>query len=201
MTSTTNHQDQTRHDPLQRNGRHPCAITGATAIATLLALAALAAGCGSSNNPGAGSPPPGSTAGVFAKFVAYARCMRSHGVPDFPDPTTSPGRGVSFQISGGPGSDLNKHNPTFEAAEQACRPLLPGPGQSPPAPSPQRIAAEVTWAKCMRAHGLPSFPDPNNQGAFDSSKFDDNSPTFQTASNDCKSQQPSGSIAAVAGHG
>ena len=44
----------------------------------------------------------------------------------------------------------------------------------------------------MRAHGLPGFPDPNSEGAFDSSRFDENSPAFQTASNACKSLQPTG---------
>jgi hypothetical protein len=67
--------------------------------AALLCVAVLAAGCGGSDKPGlAGSGPNGgdrtsgnSSGGVMAKAVAYARCMRGHGVPDFPDPTGSPG--------------------------------------------------------------------------------------------------------------
>jgi peptide-methionine (S)-S-oxide reductase len=43
----------------------------------------------------------------MGQFLAYTRCMRGHGVSDFPDPTTSPGGGVGIQINGGPGSDLN----------------------------------------------------------------------------------------------
>jgi hypothetical protein len=53
----------------------------------------------------------------------------------------------------------------------------------------------------MRAHGLPSFPDPNAQGAFDSSRMDHASPLFQTAGQACTSMQPTGSIAAVPGDG
>ena len=124
----------------------------------------------------------------------------SHGVPDFPDPTPSPGGGFGFQINGGPGSDLAPNNPTFKAAEQACRSLLPGQGQARPVPG-QKIAAEVKWAGCMRSHGLPCFPDPNAQGAFDSSRFDDTSPAFQTASKACKSLEPTGPMSAVPGHG
>ena len=127
--------------------------------------------------------------------------MRSHGIPDFPDPTTSPGGGVSFQINGGPGSDLNHNDPRFMAAEKACRGLLPGGGQAQAPLSAQRIAAEVSWARCMRSHGLPGFPDPNSQGAFDSSKFDESSPAFQTASTACKSQQPAGPTPVVPGRG
>ncbi len=129
-----------------------------------------------------------------------ACCMRSHGVSDFPDPTPSQGGGVAFQITGGPGSDLNHENPRFKAAGQACQSLLAGGGQ--PAPlSAQKIAAEVEWARCMRTHGVPGFPDPNAQGAFDSSRFDDTSPAFQTASRACASVEPTGPVAAVPGHG
>ncbi len=39
----------------------------------------------------------------------------------------------------------------------------------------------------MRSHGLPSFPDPNAQGAFDRNKFNENAPAFQTASKACQS--------------
>ena len=127
--------------------------------------------------------------------------MRGHGIPDFPDPTTSPGGGISFQINGGPGSDLDHNNPRFTTADKACRDLLPGAGQAPAPLSTQRIAAEVSWARCMRLHGLPGFPDPNSQGAFDSSKFDETSPAFRTASNACKSQQPTGPTPVVPGRG
>jgi hypothetical protein len=112
--------------------------------------------------------------------------MRSHGLSDFPDPTTSPGGGVAFQIDGGPGSDLSRNNPRFQAANQACRSLEPGGGQ-PPAQSATKIAAEVQWANCMRRHGLPSFPDPDSQGAFDSSKFDETTAAFRSASDACQS--------------
>jgi hypothetical protein len=162
----------------------------------MLGLAILAAGCGGSNIPGA----TGSGLSPMAQGVAYARCMRSHGVPDFPDPTASPGGGVAFQVNGGPGSDLDHNNPRFQAADHACRSLLPGGGQAPP-PSAQKLAAEVKWARCMRSHGLPGFPDPDAQGAFDSSRFDDSSPGFQTASNACKSLEPTGPMSAVPGHG
>jgi hypothetical protein len=136
----------------------------------------------------------------MAKGLAYSRCMRSHGVSDFPDPTAVSGGGVAFQINGGPGSDLDRNNPTFQAADQACQSLLPGGDQAPPL-SAKRMAAEVTWAHCMRSHGLPGFPDPNAQGAFDSSRFNDSSPAFRTASNDCMSLEPTGPISAVPGHG
>jgi hypothetical protein len=195
MTIASNDEDGVQHAPRGPGRRWSLPITRTTPMAALLALAFLAAGCGGSNGPGvAGS---GSNK---AQFVAYAQCMRGHGVSDFPDPTTPPGGGVAFSIHGGPGSDLNPNNPTFKTAKQACRALLPG-GQEARAPSAPKIAAEVRWARCMRSHGVPSFPDPNRQGAFDSSKFDPSSPAFQTTGKACKSMQPTGSVSAVPGRG
>jgi hypothetical protein len=190
MTGASNHGHREHEKRLagsprrSRPARRPAAI-----IAALLGLAVLAAGCGGSNNHTPGSSA--SSGAVTAQFLAYTRCMRSHGVSDFPDPTSSPGGGVGIQINGGPGSDLNPDDPTFKAAKQACRALLPG-GEQPPALSAPKIAAEVKWARCMRSHGLPSFPDPNARGAFDSSKFDENSPAFQTAGNACQSLRATG---------
>lgn len=168
------------------------AMKWTAAISAALGFAVLAAGCGGSSR--SGSAGSGSTK---AQFLAYSRCMRSHGVSDFPDPTTPPGGGVVFSINGGPGSDLNPSNPTYKSANQSCRALLPAGVALAPGPSP-KIAAEVRWAR-MRSHGVPSFPDPNSQGAFDSAKFNDTAPAFHTASKACTSLQPTGAVTAVAG--
>ena len=169
-------------------------------MAVLVGVVLMAAGCGGSKPP-VSAGGDGSSSRTLTKYEAYTSCMRSHEIPDFPDPTTSPGGGVAFQIHGGPGSDLNRNDPKFIAADKACRSLLPGGGQAPAPLSAQKIAAEVRWAQCMRSHGLPGFPDPNSQGAFDSSKFDENSPAFQTASTACGSVQPTGPTPVVPGRG
>ncbi|HEY2436113.1 MAG TPA: hypothetical protein VGH93_02970, partial [Solirubrobacteraceae bacterium] len=63
--------------------------------------------------------------GKYAESLAFATCMRSHGVPNFPDPTRS---GGSIQILGSaPG--INRQSPGFKYAQQSCRHLLPGGGQ------------------------------------------------------------------------
>jgi hypothetical protein len=172
----------------------------ASVIAVLFGLVLTAAGCGGSKSPGIAGGG-GSSSGALAEFEAHSSCMRSHGIPDFPDPTTSPGSGVAIQMHGGPGSDLNRNNPRFIAADKACRGLLPSGGQAPAPLAAEKIAVEVRWARCMRSHGLPGFPDPNSQGAFDSSKFGENSPTFQTASKACGSMQPAGPTPVVPGRG
>jgi hypothetical protein len=152
------------------------------ALAAVLRFAVLAAGCGGSNSPGPAAG--GSSSALFAKFLAYSRYMRSHGISDFPDPTTS--GGVGIVLSKAPGSDLDPNNPRFKAASQACQSVAPE-AHAPQAPSAQKIAAEVKLADCMRSHGLPSFPDPNGQGGFDRSKFNESTPAFRAARKACRS--------------
>lgn len=83
--------------------------------------------------------------------------MRSHGVPNIPDPTTSP---REFKNA------LNTRSPAVLSAESACRHLLPGGGQpsQSPARSQAQIAAVLAFARCMRNHGFPNFPDPTSSG-------------------------------------
>ena len=61
--------------------------------------------------------------------IKMAECMRSHGVPNFPDPqvTTGPGgHGIGVRIGGPPGSagSINIHAPAFEKAQKTCGHLL-----------------------------------------------------------------------------
>jgi hypothetical protein len=58
------------------------------------------------------------------KMINFSKCMRAHGVRDFPDPSANGG----LTIQAGPGSDLGPDNPTFVAAQKACQPIL-GPMQ------------------------------------------------------------------------
>lgn len=115
-----------------------------------------------------------------AKALAYARCMRSHGVSDYPDPTFTNG-GVTSSYQGDPNS------PTYKAAQQACKKYQPGPGSM----SPQQIAKvkadELQTARCMRTHGFPNFPDPNSQGVIQlPSSIDTTSSTYQSALKTCR---------------
>jgi hypothetical protein len=73
-------------------------------------------------------PSPAQIAQLQAQALKFSQCMRSHGVADFPDPVFhSGGGGISISIKAGPGSDLTPSSPVFQAAQQACQNLLPGP--------------------------------------------------------------------------
>jgi hypothetical protein len=75
-------------------------------------------------------------------------------VPDFPDPSS----GGGIQVA--PGSGLHPQSPAFQAARKACGKLLPGGGPGPRKPTKAEFVAALAFAKCMRTHGLPHFPDP-----------------------------------------
>lgn len=130
--------------------------TGAavTAVGTLLAALAVSA-CGAGGATGTGTAA--AAASTRPQAVAFSRCMRSHGVPKFPDP--APG-GAGIHIAIGPGSGIDPQSPAFQAAQQACRHLLPGGGPGAGHPTAQARQAMLQTARCMRAHGIPDFPDP-----------------------------------------
>jgi hypothetical protein len=127
------------------------ATAGATAVC---------AGCGSSPS----RVPARTAGGPAAPAFAYARCMRQHGVADFPDPhvTTTPGGGSVKIAMMAPASVGN--SPASKTAEKACRGILPLPGSNRPdghGPSKQVVLA---FAHCLRSHGMTGFPDPTAQG-------------------------------------
>ena len=161
--------------------RRPLPARRAAAITAALAgVACLAAACSSPQSPaGKPSSSPG------AQALAYSKCMRSHGVPDFPDPKIN-GNSVSMGV--GTRGDLNPSNPTFKAAGRACNSLPPA-GANPPAQSAQELATDVKFADCMRSHGYPSFPDPDSRGVFNlPPAINPNSAQFGSATNACQKQ-------------
>jgi hypothetical protein len=147
--------------------------------AGLTAVALLVAACGgaSSGSPGAangGPSSPGSTASLNP--IAFAQCMRTHGVTSYPD------SGGPIKVTGS--GDLNPGNPTYRKARQACQPLLPVIRLSP-AQAAQGNADVLKFANCMRQHGITKFPDPRagidgNDTVF-LGRIDLNSPQFLAA--------------------
>jgi hypothetical protein len=119
-------------------------------LAAIGCLAAISA-CGSSDpNKTAASAHSGDA-------LKFSECMRSHGVANFPDPSSG---GGGFHIHIGPGSGINPFSPAFRAARAACGKLLPGGGPGNGPPSAQAKAHLLAISECMRSHGLTDFPDP-----------------------------------------
>ncbi|HUA45355.1 MAG TPA: hypothetical protein VMA77_09030 [Solirubrobacteraceae bacterium] len=141
-------------------------------VATI-GLAFVVAACGSSGkaNHVSGSVPNAA--------VAFADCIRAHGVTNFPDPGPN-----GFNLSG-----IDTQSPAFQSAHQACAPLQSvSTEQGSPASESQRLAA-IANAKCMRSHGVPNFPDPtflpNGGNTVALNGLDTESPAFKRAQAAC----------------
>jgi hypothetical protein len=156
-----------------------------------LALAALPlAGCGGSKDPGT---PSSSHDSGYDQMVRYSQCMRSHGLPNFPDPVQESGGGVSLSLK--KGSGLDPSSQPFKAAETACRKYSPKHGNGKPIPAAEQQKF-LRYSQCMRTHGVPQFPDPKFSGGGVQLRMPQglgpDSPSMKTAQQACKSQQPGG---------
>jgi hypothetical protein len=125
--------------------------------------------------------------------LKMSECMRAHGVPNFPDPTEGSG-GEGLSVNQSVGSDtitvggIPFSGPVFDAAIKTCR--FFGGGSAPPPVSESQKLQLFRFAACMRAHGVPNYPDPvfpagggiERPGA---AGINPNSPSFQHAIKFC----------------
>jgi len=116
-------------------------------------------------------------------------------VPNFPDPKVSVnGSEVKVAIAVNPSISGNPH---FNSAQQACRKLLPGGEGGGPGHqiSPQEQSQYLKAAACIRAHGIPNFPDPTFSGGgvhISHKNLNVHSPQMQAAEVACQSLIPGG---------
>jgi len=94
------------------------------------------------------------------------------------------------QVNISPGS-LNPNSPAFKSADRTCHHLLPNGGAPAGAGSAQHQAQDVLFADCMRSHRVPSFPDPDHDGAFTlPATINEQAPAFLRATHACQKAQP-----------
>jgi len=165
-------------------------------VATIVLLAL--AGCGGSSKPtsstsaGAGASATGANIDAIDRArVRAAGCMRAHGIniPDF-----TAGRGQVLKVL-----QIVAQYPTVkvQAAVQACsasiRQPFPNAAALTPAQRAQRRQEAITFAQCMRSHGI-AYPDPttaaSNLSAYINSlsSLDVNSPAYKSAAPGCRAQ-------------
>jgi hypothetical protein len=160
-------------------------VTRAIAAAAA-ALSLLAAGC-SGNSGGSGVAHLGSattTTGQsssrdpMAQALEFATCMRSHGVPNFPDPKTNGTGKVTLSLP---------DSLEATAAQKACHQFLPGEGRPDTKEQAKERAFLLKYAACMRKHGITKFPDPDSDGKFpNTGGFDRTGPFFEAARKACQ---------------
>ena len=111
----------------------------------LIAAALLISACGGSSKDPTRTDPAD-------RAVAFSRCMRSHGVKDFPDPQVAAGGAVKLQFKSGAGSpDVTK----MKSAQEACRHLIAaGEKKLTPQERVEREEQVTKFARCMREHGV-----------------------------------------------
>jgi hypothetical protein len=136
------------------------------ALVLVSMIALLGAGCGSNTATGSASSASNTGSGASStsasnaantqltkreKGVKFAECVRAHGVPHFPDPDATGNFNFAVDVSAA----------TFTAAVNACKSLQP-PGTLSAHRSAKQQSSALRFAACIRAHGVPDFPDPVN---------------------------------------
>jgi hypothetical protein len=161
---------------------------GQLMVALIATTALVGAGCGGSSSSRAGSPSAGGISNS-PSAVAYSACMRSHGVPNFPDPnsngTIPKGSAQQFGVSGS----------RYQTAQTACAHLLPNSGEVSQAEIRQAMSGMGRFAKCMRLHGVSNWPDPITDRAgypafYLRRNVDENSPQIITKIHECQHLVP-----------
>lgn len=194
-------QDQTDTNRLTKSRR-----ARLIAAAALLLAVAMITACGSSSPTGSSSPS-GSTSltasssqntsgtGSSSSRLAFSKCMRANGVPNYPDP----GAGAT-QIQAGRGPNgptlaingVSVNAPAYVTARQACRKYTQGIDATP-AQTAEFQKQALKFSECMRSHGIKNYPDPKitigpggGQGVdLRGYGLNFQSPAFQSAANAC----------------
>jgi hypothetical protein len=186
------------------------AVTALVALAVLVVAGIAVAGGGGSESPGVASVDSANSSGestsgqqsTQANAAEYSKCMREHGVENFPDPDSDGRTRITSGAAGSQGLDPN--NPQFQTAQKACESLRPSEGT--PEQQAARRSDALKYAKCMRSHGISDFPDPNPAGGFQlqpsaGSNLNPNDPQFQTAQKACDDLRPGGGETRTGGIG
>ena len=173
-------------------GKSPSvASLGGDATTTSQTAAPPVGGLSSGGRGGSGS---GFAMKISGGGLKYSKCMRAHGVHNFPDPN------ASGTLTFGSSSGIDPNSPTFRSAQAACAKNLPNGGN----PSPQQLAkfkkAALAFSACMRAHGVKDFPDPDftaggihiQMKGGPGSDLNPNNPSFQRARAACQNFLPQG---------
>jgi hypothetical protein len=138
----------------------------AAVLTSLLATTVVLTACGGSGPSDKSSKSASTLSSHQNAGLKLAHCMRTHGVPDFPDPSSGGGFQVNASASGSTasvtvdGHTLNVSGPAFQKAMQQCRSVMPQGRAISTAQVAKVRQGAMRMAACMRSHGVPDFPDP-----------------------------------------
>jgi hypothetical protein len=136
----------------------------------LAVLAGGMAACSSGGKGSAGASPSASANGQRVQRVLdigrrFSQCAREHGHPNFPDPEIDRG-----ELSYPGGTEIKQQIGTIMEVPE-CKAIMDesltlDDGNNNRTPSAADLAKLKEFAKCMREHGIPEFPDPKADGTF-----------------------------------
>ena len=174
---------------------------GLAVLAAAAAIGLAACGGGGSSTPhvanlGSSGNDPGSTNGSGSSTTApsgsnptqlldqWATCIRGHGDPSQVDPTIDSNNDIDINMTNVSATLADEvHGSTgpcsnyLLAAENQLRGGQPAPTDNP--------VTDLKYAECMRANGVPDYPDPNGSGKTNLLNIDTNSAVFQNADELC----------------
>jgi hypothetical protein len=164
-------------------------VGGRLVVAWLVLLLGLA-GCSASGGLGDTTTTTTTTAGaqdVAAIWHELVQCARNNGMPNLPDP--------QIDSNGEPHFPGGEPPDPPDSVRRACQPIFDRLPESVRSggdeANPANVPALLEFAKCLRSHGLPTFPDPKSDGTFPvaglPSKAD---PGFRTAMKACDRLNP-----------
>jgi hypothetical protein len=135
----------------------------AFAAAAAITMAGCAAGQPAPTVPSLRHRPAAAQSQADALRLA-GQCMRQHGIPGFPDPTVNAAGAVAFSKD----QLITAPRAAVVQAFVACRGALDRAGiqggnrhDMGGKPTAYQLHQLLAFARCMRAHGLPSLADPN----------------------------------------
>jgi hypothetical protein len=146
----------------------------------------------SSSSGSSASPQP--TGNPTQLLDEWATCMRSHGDPNQTDPTVDANKVIHIHLPGGTAGGAGPIS-LKNGAMQTCQSYLTAASTAlrggAPLQKPDPVKLEK-FAQCMRANGVPDFPDPSGGGlqirSSPGSDLNPNNPVFQRAQKKCATQ-------------
>jgi hypothetical protein len=140
---------------------------------TVLLTTLVAAGLAGCDGGSAASPNPSASAANRRQLLAlgqqWVQCLRSHGLTRMPDAQLSQDGYLQFPQAAGYNwkEDLGKHRSIIDACQSIEDSYPPGAFRPKDQVSAADLRKLADYANCVRAHGVPDFPDPNAAGGFD----------------------------------
>ncbi|GAA1571877.1 hypothetical protein GCM10009804_30280 [Kribbella hippodromi] len=168
------------------------------ALAAAVLSGVLLVGCGNSSPEATGSSSA-SPSSTKDRGLEFAKCMRENGVKNFPDPSDN-GSQVLGKDSG-----VDPSSASFKKAQEACKDLIPQIDNESAGGQPADLVKSRVWAKCVRDHGVPQFPDPEIDGkvtVIDMTNVP-NEPggPLDSALEACEDKRPAGNLTMQSGGG